>query len=420
MLDQSDSQNAPDEVFMTESDPSSPSAAQTSEPDLSPVGRTRLRTRKHPPANVVPGLDVLPLKEHAWLDSLADAEVRVSSNFYNRLQEYATPNPPIIDLGDDSDSPAMAQENNAEVVYRRRTRVAASKAPMVEEDSQSGREEVDEVGPGTNALWLPEDACNGLDHLDLGILGVDNDYRPLTHLSAPPPTNYLTMHSSTNGRRGGNRHGPQTVRRRGRGPSVSTRVPIVASTSAANSPTVPLRPSSTRTVTRGGSVSRRRSREQTVEDSAANKRQAVKDPGASTVNEVLVEDLDPSAEEVQVEGATAVGVGTAGGGSLVSQTTSSIKEKLRELIATPSFLSNLSPGIFYRFREWIEKKEVPLSDTVAAAFAPQTVTPGKIYRPNWTSGRMSPCILTFLRTVASLPIVFSRVCSYPWTVLRAL
>ncbi|KMT01945.1 hypothetical protein BVRB_9g209660 [Beta vulgaris subsp. vulgaris] len=392
------------------------------------------RTRRHPPADAVPGLDVLPLREHAWLDSLADAGVRVSSDFYDRLQECATPNPPIIDLGDNSDSPTtMDQEDNTEVVYQRRTGLAASKALMVEEDSRSGREEDHEVGPGTSALWLPEDAYNGplivvidepwrrdalemhyprvardlyhmpapyklivpsegstitecppsLDHLDLDVLGVDNDYRLLTNLPAPPPSDYLTMHSSTNGRRGGNRHGPQTIRRRGRGPSVSTRVPIVATTSAANSPTVPLRPSATRTVTRGGSVSRRRSREQTVEDSTANKRQAVEDPGASAANEVLVEDLDPSAEEVQAEGANAAGIGTAGGGSLVSQTTSSIKEKLRELIATPSFLSNLSPGIFYRFREWIEKKEVPLSDAVAAAFAPQTVTLGKIYQPNW-------------------------------------
>ena len=71
----------------------------------------------------------------------------------------------------------------------------------------------------------------------------------------------------------------------------------------------------------------------------------MEDPGTSAMNEVQIEDLDPSiAEEVQDEGATAVGVSTAGGGSLVSQTTSSINEKLRELIANPSFLSNLSPA----------------------------------------------------------------------------
>ncbi|KMS97921.1 hypothetical protein BVRB_4g097400 [Beta vulgaris subsp. vulgaris] len=467
MSDQSDSHNAFDEVFMTESDPSSPSVDQTPEPNISPVRRTRLladipptterekelrskflndpstpkehnltlrelrhqilarRTRRHPPTDAVPGLDVPPLREHAWLDSLADA-------------------------GDDSDSPtAMDQEDNTEVVYQRRTGLAASKAPMVEEDSRSGREEDDEVGPGTDdyplrrhfsepalhmehlplkpltdeelaaydyfasvdyditfedgkvvrskepSTWLPHTKYilgdkplsalllspvheNGLDHLDLAILRVDNDYRPLTHLPTPPPSDYLTMHSFTNGRRGGNRHGPKTIRQRGRGESTSTRAPVVAAASAANSPTVPLRSSATRTVTRGGTLNRRRSREQTLEDSAANKRQAVEDPDTSALNEVQIEDLDPSiAEEIQDEGATAIGAGTAGVGSLVSQTTSSIKEKLRELFSTPSFLSNLSPGIFYRFREWIEKKEVPLSDAVAAAFAPQTVTPSK-------------------------------------------
>ena len=42
MSNQSDSQNAYDEVFMTESDPSSPSFTKDSESDLFHVGRTRL------------------------------------------------------------------------------------------------------------------------------------------------------------------------------------------------------------------------------------------------------------------------------------------------------------------------------------------------------------------------------------------
>ncbi|XP_057247126.1 uncharacterized protein LOC125492532 [Beta vulgaris subsp. vulgaris] len=217
--DQSDSQNAFDEVFMIESDPSSPSFVNNSESDLSPVGRTRLvanippttdrerelrskflndpstpeeqnltlrcltasqsgdkqtlrelryqilarRTRRHPSADAVPGLDVPPFREHAWLDSLADTGVRVSSNVYDRLQECAAPNPPIIDLGDDSDPPTttMAQEDNTEVVYQRRTGGASSKARMVEESSQSGRQEEVDVGPVTDALWLPEEATCG-------------------------------------------------------------------------------------------------------------------------------------------------------------------------------------------------------------------------------------------------------------------
>ena len=47
----------------------------------------------------------------------------------------------------------------------------------------------------------------------------------------------------------------------------------------------------------------------------------------------------------------------------------------------PNFLSNLSPGIFYRFRGWIEKKEVSLSDSLPASFAPLSVSAGKIYQP---------------------------------------
>ncbi|KMS97343.1 hypothetical protein BVRB_6g155880 [Beta vulgaris subsp. vulgaris] len=431
MSDLSDSQNVSVEAFLTESDPSSPSVGLNSEPENSPVGRTRLladippttdrerelrskflndpstpeeqnltlryltasqsgdkqtlrelrhqilarRTRRHPPADAVPGLDVPPLREHAWLDSLADAGVRVPSN-YDRLQESVTPNPPIIDLGDDSDSPhSMARGDDKEATYQRRADASASKAPMVEEVSRT--EEESETGPGTGALWLPEDDC--LDHLDLDALGVDSEHRPLTHLPAPPSSDYLTMHSSTNGRRGGNRHGPQNLRRRGRGASTSVRVPIAAATSnAPPSPAVPLRSSATRTVNRGA-INRSRTREPTVDDSAANKRQATEEPGASAANEVVqVEDLDPNTSEGnQGEGGLDAGLGNAGGTSLLSRSTSSLREKQRELIATPSFLSNLFPGIFYRFREWIEKKEVPLSDAVAAAFAPQTVTPGK-------------------------------------------
>ncbi|XP_048498965.1 uncharacterized protein LOC125496928 [Beta vulgaris subsp. vulgaris] len=193
------------------------------------------------------------------------------------------------------------------------------------------------------------------------------------------------MHNSTNGRRGGNRHGPQNLRRRGRGASTSVRVPIVAATSnAPPSPTAPLQSSTTRTVNRGA-INRRCAREQTIDDSAANKRQAVEEPGTSVANEVVqVEDLDPNVSEgVQGEDALDAGLGNTGGASLLSRSTSSLREKLRELIATPSFLSNLSPGIFYRFREWIEKKDVPLSDAVASAFAPQVVTSGKVYQPNW-------------------------------------
>ena len=204
---------------MTESDPSSPSLVNNSESDLSPVGRTRLladippttdrerelrskflnastpkehnltlkyfaasqsgdkqtlkqlrhqilarRTRRHPPADAVPGLDVPPLREHAWLDSLADAGVKMSSNFYDRFQESITPNPPVINLGDDSELPAtaMAQGDNTEVVYQRRTGGPSRlKELLVAEGSTSDRHGEDATSPGTNALWLPEDTTSG-------------------------------------------------------------------------------------------------------------------------------------------------------------------------------------------------------------------------------------------------------------------
>ncbi|KMT04666.1 hypothetical protein BVRB_7g168490 [Beta vulgaris subsp. vulgaris] len=356
MSDQSDSQNAFDEVFVTESDPSSPSVDPISEPDSSPVGRTRLladipptidrekelrskflndpstpeehnltlkyltarqsgdkqtlrelrhqilarRSRRHPPADAVPGLDVPPLREHAWLNSLADAGVRVSSDFFDRLQECVAPNPPIIDLGDDSNSSTstMAQDDHDEAVYHRRTDNASSKAPVTEENPPSDQEDEPDVGPGSGALWLPEDATNG----------------------------------------------PLTVE-----------------------------------------IDGRRQREPTAADSAANKRQAVEDPGTSAANEVVqVEDLDPTAPgdtDGLVTGAN--DPAPVSGTSWLSGSASSIREKIRELITRPSFLTSLSPGIFYRYREWIEKKEVPLTDSVAAAFAPSPVTAGKVYQPAW-------------------------------------
>ena len=48
----------------------------------------------------------------------------------------------------------------------------------------------------------------GFGNLDLDVLGVDEDFRPLTHLPPAPSNDYETMHDVTNGRRGGNRNGP--------------------------------------------------------------------------------------------------------------------------------------------------------------------------------------------------------------------
>ena len=39
------------------------------------------RTARNPPPDAVPGLDAQPLREHAWLDSLADVDVVVADDF---------------------------------------------------------------------------------------------------------------------------------------------------------------------------------------------------------------------------------------------------------------------------------------------------------------------------------------------------
>ena len=164
------------------------------------------RSRRHPPADAIPGLDVAPLREHAWLDSLADAGVRVPSNFFDRLQEFATPNPPVVYLGDDNDSKSfdigalygpistvMALDDNTEAVYNRRAGGASSKAPMVGESSRSGRQEEINVGPGTDVLWLPEEATCGpltveIDgpwHQDALDLSYPRTARNLYHMPSP-------------------------------------------------------------------------------------------------------------------------------------------------------------------------------------------------------------------------------------------
>ncbi|KMT13057.1 hypothetical protein BVRB_4g087690 [Beta vulgaris subsp. vulgaris] len=204
-----------------------------------------------------------------------------------------------------------------------------------------------------SAVLLSPTHENGFDNLDLDVLCVDEDLQPLTNLPSATANDYEKMHGITNSRRGGNRHGPQNIRR-GR---------------------------------RGGGVTRRRPREQVPANTAANKRLALGDPGTSAANEVVqVEDLDVNAlGETQEPTATATGPTHPSGTSWLSGSTSSIKEKIRELITMPSFLSNLSSGIFYWYLEWIEKKEVPLSDSVAVAFSPQPITPGKIYQTDWNA-----------------------------------
>lgn len=73
-----------------------------------------------PHLNVVHILDIPPLSEHAQLDSLADAIVEVSENFYDRIGEVVSlTQPHVVELGDDSDPIAIIIVNQ-ESIYQRR------------------------------------------------------------------------------------------------------------------------------------------------------------------------------------------------------------------------------------------------------------------------------------------------------------
>ncbi|KMT19503.1 hypothetical protein BVRB_1g011260 [Beta vulgaris subsp. vulgaris] len=63
-----------------------------------------------------------------------------------------------------------------------------------------------------SAVLLSATHENGFDNLDFDVLGVDKDFRSLTHLPPAPSVDYKTMHDITNGRRGGNCYGPQNIR----------------------------------------------------------------------------------------------------------------------------------------------------------------------------------------------------------------
>ncbi|KMS98968.1 hypothetical protein BVRB_3g067080 [Beta vulgaris subsp. vulgaris] len=73
----------------------------------------KMRILKDPPPDAVPGLDVQPLREHAWLESLADAGVLTDPNVFDRLARESAPfhpsHPPVVNLGSDSDSIASME-----------------------------------------------------------------------------------------------------------------------------------------------------------------------------------------------------------------------------------------------------------------------------------------------------------------------
>lgn len=77
----------------------------------------------NPPSYAIFELDVQPLREHAWLDSLVDAGVVVAKDIYENydlLAHDAGPtHQPIIDLGSDNDFFAT-MDNTEYLLYQRR------------------------------------------------------------------------------------------------------------------------------------------------------------------------------------------------------------------------------------------------------------------------------------------------------------
>lgn len=100
-------------------------ASQSGDKQTLRLVRHQILARKivrNPLPDTVPEVDILPLREHVCLDSLADCGVEVSENFYDRLRESVTPTyHPVIDLSDESDFIVTVIANQKSIYQRRNT-----------------------------------------------------------------------------------------------------------------------------------------------------------------------------------------------------------------------------------------------------------------------------------------------------------
>ncbi|KMT08384.1 hypothetical protein BVRB_6g140630 [Beta vulgaris subsp. vulgaris] len=261
---------------------------------LRPAMAKEHRTLKNSPPDAVPGLDVQPLREHAWLDSLDDAGVVTDASVYDRLARDSAPfhPPPIVDLGSDNDSVAS----------------------------------MDETGP------IPSTS------------GRDPIFRP----------NEITIGESSGGPRGADRNagrGGRTVGRtahpvgltQGRAPDRGEKTP---SRSVVQFP-----------VNRGGgSTSRRRPRESEVE--GPQKHQIVEVNSAEVVaTGFRFSTTSPVRESIVALRSSPPSNVESMGAALGSS--SSVCQRIYEILREPSFLSDRGPGIYSWPEEWIETTEVP-------------------------------------------------------------
>ncbi|XP_057251317.1 uncharacterized protein LOC130591664 [Beta vulgaris subsp. vulgaris] len=487
MSDQSDSQNSLGINLMTESEPSSPSlhGGSSSSDSSPPDGRTRLladlpltsdrekelrskflndrsspelanlttqfltarmsgdnqtlkelrhqilarRTLRHPPPDAVPGLDVQPLREHAWLESLADAGVVTDPSVFDRLARDPTPShpshPPVVNLGSDSDSIA-SMEHDAPSSSGRDHESRPSQFDVGESSAMPSSPRPEVIPPGQMSfiqgngcqwtivtaqrrplfariggdegetriprVWLPHAKyilgneplsavflCRthpeGDVSLDLEELGLDDKLQPMAPNPDEPLIDYDTIHGLTGGPRGtdrnpgrGNRAG-RTARRagrtQGRGPGRGE------STPSRSTIQVP--------INRGGSsTSRRRPREPEID--APNKRQSVEVNSTDlAVNDNQGLSLSPVREpapgDQQFSDSLARSKDAAVGSSC------STRQRVYEMLSRPTFLSDLGPGIFCRAQEWIETNIVPLCASVKAALSHPPSVAGRAFRP---------------------------------------
>ena len=107
------------------------------------------------------------MREHAWLDSLADARVVIDVSIYERLARDSAPcHPPVVDLGSDNDSIASMDETSdipstsGRDPSPRRTEIALSKSssmpPSSDPEPIPDRDDVLHSG-----IWLPLDYSSG-------------------------------------------------------------------------------------------------------------------------------------------------------------------------------------------------------------------------------------------------------------------
>ncbi|KMS97098.1 hypothetical protein BVRB_7g178800 [Beta vulgaris subsp. vulgaris] len=177
--------------------------------------------------------------------------------------------------------------------------------------------------------------------LDIEELGLDENLKPMSKALEEPIFDYDTIHSLTGGPRGADCNVGRSGRTTGR---VARRAGRTQGCAPGRGDQTPSRSAVQFLVNRGGgNANRKRPRE-------------------------------PEAEGPQK--VKLIGMARGSGSSMR-------KRIYNKILSAPSFLSDLSPKIYSRVREWIETKEVPLCAAIKAGFSHPQTTPGQLYRSNW-------------------------------------